>query len=169
MASRGRGAREKGQKFEQLIGRDLRQIFDGKKWVEHHASLTKKQQVAHLKTSRVRRGEQGKGAREGDLVVDERQWWFELQHADKFQPEKKLLQGERDIKQRGEPDRWYAISVCRQTGYRTIWCTMRLRTLLLLSTGKYPADVDEDTNSAIVRVHYTDVLKMLEADERRSL
>lgn len=169
MASRGRGAREKGRKFEQRIGRDLRLIYDGKKWVDHYDDLTKKQQVAFLKTSKVRRGEQGKGAREGDLVVAERQWWFELQHADGFNPEAKLLQAEKDITEKAEPDRWYAISVCLQTGHRTIWCAMRLRTLHLLATGKYPADVNEDTNSAIVRAKYEDVLKMLEHDERRSL
>lgn len=169
MASRGRGAREKGRAFEQKIARDLRLIFDGPSWIKHHEELTPRQRVAHLKTSRVRRGEQGRGAREGDIVVEERTWWFELQHTNAihFNPETKLLQGERDIAQRAEQDKWYAISVCLQTGCRTTWCAMRLKTLLLLATGKFAADVHEETLGAIVRIPYDDLLTMLAVDEAR--
>ena len=165
----GKSSGKKGKAFEQKIARDLRLIYDGPEWVEHHKDLTPKQRAAHIKSSRVRRSDQAKGAREPDLVVSERSWWFELQHtnADHFNPEGKLLQAERDIAHREEVGKWHPISICLQTGCRTTWCAMRLKTLLLLATGKFQTFLEGA--EAIVRVPYDDVKHMLEQDEQRPL
>jgi hypothetical protein len=131
---------------------------------QNHGMLTPRQRIAHLKTSRVRRGEQGKGAREADIVVGGRQWWFELQHASgTFNPEGKLAQAEKDIAECGETNAWHPISICHKTGERTIWCAMRIPTLILLATGKFA----EISDAAIVRIPYDALLRMLASDEAR--
>lgn len=124
-----------------------------------------KARVGHLKTSKVRRGEQGKGAREADVIVDERRWWFELQHADKFQPLKKLEQAEKDIRERADDDGWYPIAICLQTGRHTTWAMMRAYTFVLLTTGRMIEEVS--VRDAPVMIRYEDLLVALEHDAKR--
>lgn len=159
------GARSgpKGKAFERKIGRDLREIYDGADWCAHYDSLSKREQVVMLKSSRVRRGEQGKGAREADLCVEDRTWWFELEHANDSRPLSKLEQAERDIEHKGEVGKWLAVAVTHKTNSPTTFATMRGRSFVYLVTGRFPAPSAADT--APVTFPYPVLLELLQLEE----
>jgi len=159
----------KGKAFERAIGRDLRAIYDGPDWCAHYDSLSKREQIVMLKSSRVRRGEQGRGAREADLCVEDRTWWFELNHSNEPRPLAKLEQAERDIEHRGEVGNWLAVAVTHKTNSPMTLATMRGRAFCYLATGRFPEPGPADT--APVTFPYPvllDLLRLEESGERNS-
>jgi hypothetical protein len=153
----------KGKAFERQIGRDLRLIYDGADWCGHYDGLNKREQVVMLKSSRVRRGEQGKGAREADLCVAERTWWFELCDENEPRPVAKLEQAERDIEHKGEVGKWLAVAITHKTRSPTIYATMRGRSFVYLVTGRFPQPGPVD--DAPVTFQYTTLLELLQLEE----
>jgi hypothetical protein len=127
--------------------------------------MNKRQQVVMLKSSRVRRGEQGKGAREADLCVEDRTWWFECQHATGTRPLAKLEQAERDIRHKNEVGKWLAMSITHETSCRTINVCMRGRSFVYLATGRFPQPGPVD--DAPVIFPYPTLLELLKLEETR--
>lgn len=134
MGAKRRGAKSsmKGKSFERRIACDLREVFDGKAWVEHYDSLNQAEKSVMRKTSRVKRSNQSAGAHEPDVCVKGTWLWLELQHATGTRPIAKLEQAERDIEQKGETGAWIPISITLETGARTIWACTRAKHLLRL-------------------------------------
>jgi hypothetical protein len=165
MASTGKGRRAKGHTFERRVARDLRAIYDGPDWCAHYDTLSKQEQSIALKTSRVRRGEQAHGALEADLVVAGVHWWFELQHANRAQPLKKLEQAERDIVQGGETAKWLAVSITLETGHREVKACMRARSFCYLMTGLPSSGVFGPVDSAPVVFPYSALLELLRLED----
>lgn len=116
----------------------------------------------------MRRSDQGKGAKEPDLVIEGCPVWHELQRgADGYyNPIAKLEQGEHDASAI-ESDLW-PVSVCAYTGSPTIVVCMRTRTLLLLQDFDYPEDVPEWYSDIPIQMDIKPYLDLLRAaDERR--
>jgi len=134
----GKRARTKGPAFERQIATDMRAIYDPPKLTAELAALkgdkSKQSEYRTLqKSSRVRRSDQGRGAKEADLVIKGCPCWLELQDATghSYSPLTKLLQAERDVVE-ADSDLW-PVSVCHQSGRRSIEVCMRLGTLMTLS------------------------------------
>lgn len=162
---KGAHSGNKGKRFERKIGRDLRELYDGEDWLAHYDTLSKAQQVVMLKASKVRRGEQGKGAREADLCVEGLTWWFELEDAKVSRPLAKLEQAERDIEHKGEVGQWLPVAITHKTNSPTIQATMRGRAFAYLVTGRFPAPGPADT--APVTFPYPTLLELLQLEDRR--
>jgi len=86
-----------------------------------------------MKQSAVRRSDQGKGAKEPDLVIPPCPCWLELQDATghSYHPLRKLEQAERDVVQCGSD--LLPVSICHQSKRQSIEVCMRVGTLLTLS------------------------------------
>ena len=119
-SSIGRGrinSRAKGVAFEEKIARELRMVYDSLALTARLAELPLgKERSTLIKTSRVRRSDQGKGAMEPDLVVRGCPFWFELQHSTAADPIAKLEQAERDCEQ-ADSGLW-PVSITHLTGRR---------------------------------------------------
>jgi hypothetical protein len=85
------------------------------------------------KSSKVRRSDQGRGAKEPDLVIKDCPCWLELQDATghSYSPLGKLNQAEQDVAE-ADSDLWPA-SVCHQSGRTSIEVCMRLGTMVALT------------------------------------
>lgn len=161
----GAKSRNKGAAFEREIARDLRAIYDGPQWCAHYEQVNAKQRVVMLKSSRVKRGNQSRGAHEADLCVADRTWWIECQHADVASPLRKLEQAERDIQHKGEIGKWLPVSITKTTGARSVNCCMRGRAFVYLVTGKVPSSTPADI--APVIFPYRTFVELLEVEEAR--
>lgn len=132
----GKLSRVKGRAFEQLIAQDMRQVYDSADLLDRMTAARLNKEHKELrrlqKESVVRRSDQGKGAKEPDLVIDPCPCWLELQNASgvNFNPEKKLAQAERDVDE--SKSHLWPVSVCRKTGSTKIYVCTRLWTVLLL-------------------------------------
>ena len=124
MASKGKGARDKGAAFERLIVRQLKEAFADQPWAEG-----------------IRRGKQSHTADECD-VVGVPGLWLELQHADRVTPLAKLEQAIGDEHRAGGHRRLCA-AITRRTGAISIRVTMRLGDLDELRGGINLAPVVE--------------------------
>ena len=162
---KGAHSGNKGKRFERKIGRDLRRLYDGEEWLAHYDTLNKRQQIVMLKASQVRRGEQGKGAREADLCVEGLTWWFELQDAVISRPLAKLEQAERDSEHKGEVGKWLPVAITHRTHSPTIYATMRGRSFVYLATGRFPSPGPAD--AAPVTFPYVTLLELLQLEESR--
>lgn len=133
----GKRARTKGPAFERQIATDMRTIYDPPTLTQQLEALRKAKKPAEYRTlqksSRVRRSDQGRGAKEADLVIKGCPCWLELQDATghSYNPLTKLVQAERDVVE-ADSDLW-PVSVCHQSGRRSIEVCMRLGTLMVLS------------------------------------
>jgi hypothetical protein len=105
-AQAGKLSRTKGKEFERWLARDLRELI-GEPAVES---------AGDVRTSRVRRGEQGHGAVHPDVRVEGLPFWFECQHAARPDPEAKLQQARADSAVSGE--KWIPVAVVRRSGAR---------------------------------------------------
>lgn len=108
----------------------------------------------------MRRSDQGKGAKEPDLVFDSGcPCWMELQNAadGAYNPEGKLAQAERDIQELNS-DLW-PVAICRKTGSPKIEVCTRLWVLLMLMGLVIPNDQDE--GQVVVKFDYQDLLGLL--------
>lgn len=128
-------SRNKGVVFERDVAQELRKALDPPEVTEAIASAAPSRRPQALMASRVRRGRQGEGARECDIVVEGTLLWIECQHAsrEKHDPAAKLAQAERDAAEVGAA-RAIPIAVTHCTGERRrgTTATMRLGTLLRL-------------------------------------
>jgi hypothetical protein len=86
-----------------------------------------------LKSSQVRRSEQGKGAQEPDLVVEGCPCWIECQDARASEPLEKYAQAVRDIKDTGSA--LLAAAVCHKTHEKKIGVWMSLADVITLGGG----------------------------------
>ena len=130
-------SRVKGASFEKEIAREMRQVYDSSELLEKLEAAAKvkgKGSVGEhrelLKTSRVRRSDQGRGAMEPDLVIQDCPVWLELQDSRNPTPREKLAQAERDAKAAGSSLR--PVAVVHKTGAKSIGAWMRVETLLYL-------------------------------------
>jgi hypothetical protein len=106
---------------------------------------TKKQKKEHaelLKKSQVRRGEQGHGALEPDIVTPS-PWWFECGTGtgDGANGRKKLEQALADMAKMPPIDYSYAAAITRERGRQKIMVTTKLTHLVFVTGGRYPCDV----------------------------
>jgi hypothetical protein len=169
----GRRSRDKGGAFERKIGSELREIYDPPELVEAMAAALKakdlKEHKRLLKASNVSRGEQTRGAKHADLLIEVCPFWLELQDAnsDHYHPLGKLRQAERDVEDAGS-DKWPA-SVCHQTGHRSIEVCLRYDALAWLATGYCFAEEGVAENMAVM-VGWEDFKALLKEhqDERRA-
>jgi hypothetical protein len=133
--------------------------------------LPRKEHAALLKRSRVRRSDQGKGAMEPDLVIQDCPFWFELTHAANPQPMAKLEQAERDS-QIAE-GQWFPVAIVKKTHGTFIQAWMRTSTFLILCGFDHLTDsagVDIPLSSAPngnmpVMISYPDLISRLKAYE----
>jgi hypothetical protein len=125
--------------------------------------------VAHRelqKTSRVRRSDQGKGAKEPDLVIQGCPCWHELQRAQVPDPRGKLAQAEQDAaaQQTGQ----YPVAIVSKTGSPKdpIAC-LRLSSALALEgwSSDEPLGVFGET---IIEMNLADYLRILRDHEERT-
>lgn len=130
-------SRRKGVSFEEAVARDMRAIYDSSdllERIEEAGKVRGKGSVAAhrelLKESRVRRSDQGKGALEPDVVIQDCPIWLELQCAKDPTPMAKLAQAERDVRQTGSSLR--PVAVIHQSGSQSSQAWMRVATLLYL-------------------------------------
>jgi len=171
-AQLGRRSRVKGGAFERKIAAELRVIYDPPELVaELVAALEAKDLKEYkrlLKASNVSRGEQTRGAKHADLLIDECPFWLELQDAgpQKYNPRSKLEQAERDVRE-SESDKWPA-AVCHRLGRRSIQVCMRYDALAWIATGYCFADADAAEN-IVVMIDWEDFKGLLQEheDERR--
>jgi len=131
-------SRRKGVSFEEKIAREFRQIYDPPELLASLAEAAKAKGAgsvaayrAILKTSRVRRSDQGRGAMEPDLVIQGCPLWLELQHARAVTPRGKLEQAERDAATAESSLR--PVAVIHETGRWLTQAWMRFSTLLYLA------------------------------------
>jgi hypothetical protein len=134
----GKRARAKGPAFERKIATDMRTIYDPPALTRQLAELHGQRKVpgkqaeyrALQKSSRVRRSDQGRGAKEPDLVIEGCPCWLELQDATghSYSP---LLQAEKDVAE-ADSELW-PVSVCHQSGRTSIESCLRLGTLVALT------------------------------------
>ena len=130
-------SRRKGVGFEEAVARDMRVIYDSSDLLEKIEAAGKMRGkgsvAAHrelLKESRVRRSDQGKGALEPDVVIQDCPVWLELQCSKAPTPMAKLLQAERDVRQTGSSLR--PVAVIHPSGSQSSQAWMRVSTLLYL-------------------------------------
>jgi hypothetical protein len=171
-AQLGRRSRSKGSAFERKIATELRSIYDPPELIEQLAAALKaKDQVEHrrlLKASNVSRGEQTRGAKHADLLIEDCPFWLELQDANAahYRPLDKLQQAERDVGD-AVSDKW-PVSVCHKIGGRSIQVCMRFGALAWLALGV--DDVDDATLGEVpVTIDWEHFKYLLQehADERR--
>jgi hypothetical protein len=126
-------SKAKGRSFEQSVASDMRAVFDAPELLGAFKEAKTAKDLRELqKRSLVRRGRQGEGATEPDVIVSGTKLWLECQNASRAAscPLKKLEQAERDTKYVGS-DR-YEVALCHVTGERKSTATMRLGTFLKL-------------------------------------
>lgn len=122
-----RKAASNGKPFEQRVARLMREIYDPPELVAAIGLAKGKDHANLLKKSSVRRGDQGRGAMEPDIVTPSN-WWFELQWAgrDHYRPMEKLKQAIRDVDDTN--GQWFRpVAVCQLKGSPTITAYMRMR------------------------------------------
>lgn len=119
------------------ISQDMRQIYDSPELLSKLATSSKVKGpgsvAAHrelLKGSRVRRSDQGRGALEPDVVIQDCPVWLELQDARNPTPLDKLAQAERDVRQ--TESSLLPVAVIHRTASKAIQAWMRFSTLLYL-------------------------------------
>jgi hypothetical protein len=134
-AMSGAMSRTKGHTFERLIATHYRARWPGRT---------------------VRRGQQGAGAHEPDVVVDGLALWTECECAVNPNPVFKLAQAERDTLRVTVPI--YPVVVWRKTHAKSICVTMRLETLMAVTGGGMPHG---DTLTLITTVDFIDWLEQV--------
>lgn len=163
----GRMSRQKGAQFERQLADDMRSIYDSPELVEQlikaKADKDLKEHRRLLKSSNVRRSDQGKGAKEPDLVIKGCVCWFELQHTGSanFNPLKKLEQAERDVRESGSS--LWPVSICKCTGSSKITVCTRFWTFLLLADLLPPNNFPDFKANLEIYFSYDHLLKLLRA------
>jgi len=114
------GQRRKGHDFERQVANDLREIYDPPELVAAIRAAKPAERPALLKRSLVRRGEQGHGALEPDVVTPTT-WWIECGNGATVDPLKKLLQAKQDA-----PRGRRAVAVVHRKGARRCTATLSL-------------------------------------------
>lgn len=160
----GKKSRTKGKRFEEKIARAMRDIFDSpelKAKMEHEAKgMELKAEGAQSryralqKMSRVRRSDQGRGAKEPDLVIQGCNCWMELRDAVDPRPAEKLLQAEGDVIEAGQIFKMWPVAITHKTGSPYTQVTMRAATFVA-QVAKHLGD------DPLVTIDYEDFLKVL--------
>jgi len=136
------------------------------KQVERHREL--------LKTSRVRRSDQGRGANEPDLVVQGCPFWFELQHAADPDPIAKLHQAERD--REVTHSTLLPVSIVHRTGKRKRAVLVTMRGSTWIAIRKHLSDTLEQAWPALpccmavvpITIDFEDFCEILVEMERKN-
>ena len=164
----GKRARGKGLDFERKIATALRAIYDSPELTAELAASTR-DRARHrelLKSSKVRRSDQGKGALEPDVVVQDCPVWHELQRAKRPEPVVKLAQAERDVAMSGS-DLW-PVSICALAGSTKTTVCMRAITFLALADLELPKGM-RAFGEITVQIDLEPYLQLLRDDyDRRS-
>lgn len=142
-AAVGRRNRQAGKELERRVATDLRQILDPphvskaiseaqgllKGYPSKATRSTATSEIKRLqKLSSVRRGEQGRGAHEPDIVTAT-DWWIEVSRRADVSPFGKLAQAERDVGAAivAGQDSWTRpVAVWRRTGSPVVLVALRL-------------------------------------------
>lgn len=171
-----------GKDLERQIATDLRQIMDhpdlvketaeakarlsGKPSKEEMSAATKEHKRL-LKLSAIRRGEQGRGAHEPDVVTPT-DWWLEIGRRGDDSPLGKLAQAQRDSAEAvevGKPWR-RPVAVVRKTGSPKIKVALELAHLLE-AAGDGMFDAEEWVWELPVVISYKAFLKLVEDEHAR--
>ena len=130
----------KGKSFEQRIAQRLREVYDPPELLAQIEKATQEKRIKDrtvlLKRSAVRRSDQGRGAKEPDVVVTERcPCWFECQDADAAHhaPLAKFAQAERDLEETQMAGVLWPVAICHKTGGQKIGVWMSFHHLVLLA------------------------------------
>lgn len=142
----------------------MRRVFDHPDLVDELESTTgvkdRAEHKALLKESRVRRSDQGRGAMEPDLVIQDCDCWMELQDAQQPDPQAKLLQAESDALE-ARHGQW-PVAVTHKIGRRSIQVTLRCA-VFLEEVAKWMSGMD------VITIDYSDFLDALsERDKARA-
>lgn len=157
-----------GKPFERKIANDLRQIYDPINLCMQINEAKGKEYFRLLKQSSVRRGEQGRGAHEPDVVTPTT-WWLELQWASSasFDPMKKFNQALRDIKDHDGKKQWIRpVSICQRKHISKITVLLYLSDLITAVN-----DVSRETlipskiKNTIINIKYEDFLEILRIEK----
>ena len=153
----GRRSKVKGKTFERRIAQVMRRIYDLPELVEAIELADASTRKKFMKSSHVRRGEQGQGAHEPDLVTPDR-YWMELQNASgsNHNPLAKLAQAERDAKCGFVP-----VSICHKTGSRSTEVCLRAGALY----NTLPLSVLQNIP---IRFDLDDFVRILEYEKRNT-
>lgn len=160
-----RKAASDGRPFERRIARDLRLIYDPPELCEKIAEAGARDRVRLMKMSAVRRGQQGRGAQEPDLVTPTA-WWIELQWAGSgaHRPMAKYGQAMRDIADHGGGRPWQRpVAICRLKGSPQINAWLCLGDMLS-ALGRDPGTL---LASAVISIQYETFLEVLSHEWHR--
>lgn len=178
-AAVGRRNKQAGKEFERRIATDLRQILDprdltraikeasdrlkGNPGTEQRAEATRTIKSLQ-KRSCVRRGEQGRGAHEPDIVTPT-PWWIEVSRRSAVSPLGKLAQAERDVFSAVEVGelRWTRpVALWRKTGSHEIIAALSFAHLIEACTDQWIDALPEWTSDLPVMLEYKRFLDLVE-------
>lgn len=142
----GKKSKKKGKSFEQRVAQMLREIYDPPELLAEIEKATKEKRVKDrsvlLKRSAVRRSDQGKGAKEPDVVVQGCPCWIECEDAVDSRPLEKYEQAERDVEQSGNSLSLWPVAICHKTGEHKTGVWMAFHHLVLLANIQPLLNVD---------------------------
>jgi hypothetical protein len=174
----------KGKQFERRIAQLMRTIYDPPELVAELGRLAaekqRKERSALIKSSAVRRSDQGKGAVEPDVVVAGCPCWIECQDAGttKYRPLWKYEQACRDVEQTDSVGHLWPVAICHLTGspYTGVW--IAFHHLVLLSNIQPIKGIDGEPGplnlhskgfdmDKPVQIDLEDFLRLLRDDHQR--